>query len=102
MVSPSLSDPEILETISKVKSNFISSCGDYLSSELSFNKICTNKYIQFIVPLVVIIVSVILIKPEWSIDQTTKELKYFKIFIISFLIYVFILLIIYSINEILL
>lgn|SRR5690606_4357621 len=99
MVSSCLYDPDVIETISKVKSNLISSCGDYLSSELSFHKVCTNRYVQFILPYIILILIIMLLKPEWSVNKYTNDYNYCKIFAICFIVYISILSVLYSINT---
>ena len=82
-----LSDVDIGGTIARVKSNLVSSCGDYISTEFSFGNVCRSKLAQFIIPLVIIIASVFIIKPGWAIDKHGKY-RFVKIGFMSLLIYI--------------
>jgi len=83
-----LSDIDIGGTISRVKSNFVSSCGDYISTEFSFGNVCRSKPAQFIVPLLIIVASVMILRPAWAVDKQTQKYRLAKIVIMSLLIYI--------------
>ncbi len=86
-----ISDIDIGGTISRVKSNLVSSCGDYISTEFSFGNVCRSKPAQFIIPLVIIVASIMILKPAWAVDKPAGKYKFVKIAIMSLLIYIVVL-----------
>ncbi len=92
MVSPSISDAEIMETISNVKSKFLSTCCDYVTSENSLSSILKNRMVQIIGPLLLIILGIYIAKPKWAMDKEEKNRKTGKIIVISVIMYVFVIL----------
>lgn|SRR5690606_18252678 len=102
MVSPTFTDVDITETISRVKTKLISNCGDLISSEGTIRKMCSNQLVQATVPFLLVIISIILIRPDWSYDKENKKYKYYKVVIVSIIIYVLVIsLIIYFKNYLL-
>lgn len=102
MVSPTFTDVDITETISRVKTKLLSNCSDLISSEGTIRKMCSNKLVQATVPFILVIISILLIRPEWSYDKELKTYKYYKIIIVSIIIYVLVIsLIIYFKNYLL-
>lgn len=86
-----LSDVDIGGTISRVKSNLVSSCGEYISTEFSFGNVCRSKPAQFIIPLIIVFASILIVKPGWAIDNKTGKYKFVKIVFMSLLIYIVLL-----------
>lgn len=102
MVSPTFTDVDITETISRVKTKLLSNCGDLITSEGTIKKMCSNQLVQAIVPFIIVIISIILIRPNWSYDQENKKYKYYRVVIVSIIIYVLVIsLIIYFKNYLL-
>ena len=88
MLDTIVSDVDFSSTINKCKERLISSCEDYVSSEFSFDKVIKNKFVQFIVPLVLIFLSILILKPTWSLVKDTEEINYGKVTVMSFSIYI--------------
>ncbi len=87
MVSPTVSDIELSNTISKVKTKLISSCGEYISSESMIGKLFHNRVVQLIVPYILLIASLYIAKPEWVLDPETQTRNMSKIILMATSLY---------------
>lgn len=83
-----VSDIDFSSAINKCRERLVSSCEDYVSSEFSFDRVIRNKFVQFIVPLVLIFLSIVILQPKWSLVKDTTDRNYVKITIMSFSIYI--------------
>lgn len=97
MVASSISDEDIAEIVSRVKSNLVSSCGEYMSSEFSVTRMCRSKLVQLLLPYVLIVVSILVLKPAWAMYESpepkTAQYRYGKIALMALVIYIFSLLV---------
>lgn len=89
-----LSDIDLSSTINRCKEKLINTCEEYVSSEFSFGKVIKNKVVQVIVPLVLIFISIVVIKPQWSLTKDTEDINYVKVTFMSASIYILVLFVI--------
>lgn len=81
-------DTTVARVLDKVGTSFVSSCENYVCSELTFDNLCKNRIVQFAVPLVLVAVLLMVLKPAWSVDKDTGAYKYGKIAAVSASIYI--------------
>lgn len=93
-------DVDFSSVVNKCTTNLLNSCESYVSSEFAFDKIVKNKIIQVIIPFIIIILSIIVLKPRWSIKKDSEDRNYVKIIIMSISIYILAIFTILSVKAI--
>lgn len=88
---PEIMDSDVTSTLDAVRSSVMMSWGKFMRSEMSFEKLCSQRWFQIAMPVVLLVLSIFYMKPDWATtdnDDGTVSYNYVRIILISVTIYI--------------
>lgn len=88
---PDIMDGDVESALDAVRSSVMMSWGKFMRSEMSLGKLCTQRWFQVAMPVVLLVLAIFYIKPDWSTtdnEDGTVSYNYVRIILISVTIYI--------------